>query len=89
MVALGIQILRLSVSVLKKWTSAGKQALKETADERHRAMLSEFAYNMALSLIERRCYREDLPCNVVNPAMTSIVGMFKSLMFAFKLNNVI
>jgi len=30
-----------------------------------------------LSLIERRCYREGLPCKAVNPAMTSIIGMFK------------
>jgi hypothetical protein len=40
-------------------------------------MLSAFAYNMVLSLIERRCYREGLPCKAVNPAMTSIIGMFK------------
>ncbi len=51
--------------------------MKETANKHHRAMLSAFAYNMVLSLIERRCYREGLPCKAVNPAMTSIIGMFK------------
>ena len=67
----------VGVGIEKLDFSRKKQALKETADKRHRTMLSAFAYNMVLSLIERRCYREGLPCKAVSPAMTSIIGMFK------------
>ena len=67
----------VGVGIEKLNFSRKKQALKETANKRHRTMLSAFAYNMVLSLIERRCYREGLPCKGVNPAMTSIIGMFK------------
>ena len=75
-----VQIARqrnVGVGIEKLDFSRKKQALKETADKRHRTMLSAFAYNMVLSLIERRCYREGLPCKAVNPSMTSIIGMFK------------
>ena len=67
----------VGVGIEKLDFSRKKQALKETENKRHRTMLSAFAYNMVLSLIERRCYREGLPCKAVNPAMTSIIGMFK------------
>jgi len=67
----------VGVGIEKLDFSRKKRALKETANKRHRTMLSAFAYNMVLSLIERRCYREGLPCKSVNPAMTSIIGMFK------------
>ena len=67
----------VGVGIEKLDFSRKKQAMKETANKHHRAMLSAFAYDMALSLIERRCYREGLPCKAVNPAMTSIIGMFK------------
>ena len=67
----------VGVGIEKLDFSRKKQALKETSNKRHRTMLSAFAYNMVLSLIERRCYREGLPCKAVNPAMTSIIGMFK------------
>ena len=67
----------VGVGIEKLDFSRKKQAMKETANKHHRTMLSAFAYNMALSLIERRCYREGLPCKAVNPAMTSIIGMFK------------
>ena len=67
----------VGVGIEKLDFSRKKQALKETANKHHRTMLSAFAYNMVLSLIERRCYREGLPCKAVNPAMTSIIGMFK------------
>ena len=67
----------VGVGIEKLDFSRKKQALKETAGKCHRTMLSAFAYNMVLSLIERRCYREGLPCRAVNPAMTSIIGMFK------------
>ena len=65
------------VGIEKLDFSRKKKALKETTNKHHRTMLSAFAYNMVLSLIERRCYREGLPCKAVNPAMTSIIGMFK------------
>ena len=65
------------VGIEKLDFSRKKKALKETTNKQHRTMLSAFAYNMVLSLIERRCYREGLPCKAVNPAMTSIIGMFK------------
>ena len=67
----------VGVGIEKLDFSRKKQALKETSNKRHRTMLSAFAYNMVLSLIERRCYREGLPCKAVNPSMTSIIGMFK------------
>jgi len=67
----------VGVGIEKLDFSRKKQALKETANKHHRTMLSAFAYNMVLSLIERRCYREGLPCKAVNPTMTSIIGMFK------------
>ena len=67
----------VGVGIEKLDFSRKKQALKENANKRHRTLLSAFAYNMVLSLIERRCYREGLPCKAVNPAMTSIIGMFK------------
>ena len=67
----------VGVGIEKLDFSRKKQAMKETANKHHRTMLSAFAYNMVLSLIERRCYREGLPCKAVNPAMTSIIGMFK------------
>ena len=58
----------VGVGIEKLDFSRKKQALKETANKHHRTMLS---------LIERRCYREGLPCKAVNPTMTSIIGMFK------------
>ena len=67
----------VGVGIEKLDFSRKKQALKETTIKLHRTMLSAFAYNMVLSLIERRCYREGLPCKAINPAMTSIIGMFK------------
>ncbi len=67
----------VGVGIEKLDFSRNKKALKETTNKHHRTMLSAFAYNMVLSLIERRCYREGLPCKAVNPAMTSIIGMFK------------
>ena len=67
----------VGVGIEKLDFSRKKQALKETANKHHRTMLSAFAHNMVLSLIERRCYREGLPCKAVNPTMTSIIGMFK------------
>ena len=67
----------VGVGIEKLDFSRKKQALKEISNKHHRTMLSAFAYNMVLSLIERRCYREGLPCKAVNPAMTSIIGMFK------------
>ena len=67
----------VGVGIEKLDFSRKKKALKETTNKHHRTMLSAFAYDMVLSLIERRCYREGLPCKAVNPAMTSIIGMFK------------
>ena len=54
-----------------------KRALKETTNKQHRSLLSSFAYNLVLSFLTRRAYRQGVLTKSVNPACTSIVGGLK------------
>ena len=56
---------------------AKKAALKETTSKHHRELLSNFAYQTALTLLIRRAYRHGIKTMDGNPANTSRIGQLK------------